>query len=318
MADRDQPGGAPPPTRHELPQIKDRLSFIYLEYAKISREDSALRADDKDGYILIPSHSFLVLMLGPGCSLTHRAMELLSNSGTAVVWVGQSGLKFYGYGKSLARNSDLLINQAKIVSSPKLHIEAVKKMYGLRFPDENLTGQTLQQLRGKEGSRMRKAYRIEAEKYGIPWNGRRYDPNDFSSGDPVNRALSVANTCLYGLVFAVICGMGLSPGLGVIHTGLEQSLVYDVADLYKTEITIPLCFELAAESSVNIESRVRRKLREKIHGSDLINRIVRDLIFVFGDEDYTEDKDSLTLWDGKRGNVAAGTQYFRREDKGRS
>lgn len=306
--------GAPPPTRQELPQLKDRISFIYLEYCRLSREDSALKAEDKEGFVLIPSHAILTVILGPGCTLTHRAAELLSDSGTSIVWAGQGGQRFYGYGRSLARNANLLINQAKIVSNPKLHIEAVKKMYGMRFPDEDLTGLTLQQLRGKEGSRMKKVYREQSLKWSVPWSGRRYDVNDFSSGDPVNQALSVANTCLYGVVLAVVSGLGLSPGLGLIHTGLERSLIYDVADLYKAELTIPICFQLVSESEVGVEKRVRAALRNAIFSSNLVERMVIDLLSIFDLDHLSQDSEVLCLWDGKRGSVEAGIQYVPRKN----
>lgn len=42
---------------------------------------------------------------------------------------------------------------------------------------------------------------------------------------------------------AAIVSLGYSPGLGFIHTGKQLSFVYDVADLYKAETTIPVAFE---------------------------------------------------------------------------
>ncbi len=67
-----------------------------------------------------------------------------------------------------------------------------------------------------------------------------YDPEDFSSGDAVNQALSAGHACLYGLAHAVITALGCSAGLGFMHVGHECSFVYDIADLYKAEVTIPL------------------------------------------------------------------------------
>ena len=52
---------------------------------------------------------------------------------------------------------------------------------------------------------------------------------------------------LYGLVYSVIVALGLSPGLGFVHTGHELSFVYDIADLYKTETSILVAFEVASE-----------------------------------------------------------------------
>lgn len=308
--------GTLPPEIQELPQIKDRMSFIYLEKCRISCEHSALKAEDQEGYVLIPSHAFLVLLLGPGTVMTHRAAELLGESGTTVIWTGDSGSKFYGYGKPLSENTALLMEQARIVSSPALHLKAVKKMYGLRYPDEDLTNLTLRQLRGKEGSRMRKEYAQCSRLYGVPWEGRAYDPDNFHNGTPINRALSVANVCLYGICCSVLCGMGLSTGLGVIHTGHQMSLVYDIADLYKTEITIPMAFQTVAQSPENVESRIRASMREKIKSSKLIERIVKDTLYIFQEDDDNNDSpETLALWDGKRGSVAAGSMYYKRDEE---
>mgnify|MGYP005913246899 CR=1 FL=1 len=47
------------------------------------------------------------------------------------------------------------------------HLDVVRKMYLLRFPDEYVSALTLQQLRGREGSRIRQVYRHCAEKWGF-------------------------------------------------------------------------------------------------------------------------------------------------------
>lgn len=72
----------------------------------------------------------------------------------------------------------------------------------------------------------------------------RISADDFEDGDMVNQALSAGNVCLYGLAHAVIFALGCSPGLGFIHVGHENSFVYDIADLYKVEIIVPLALNL--------------------------------------------------------------------------
>ena len=307
--------GAPPTKLQEVSPVKNRLTFIYLEKCKISREDSAIKAMSKDGYVLIPSSSLLVLMLGPGTSLTHRACELISETGVTIEWVGEMGTRLYGFGKPLTHSSSLLMRQAKIVSTPRLHIEAVKRMYSLRYPDEDLTHLTLQQLRGKEGSRVRKEYLQQAKLWNVSWEGRNYDPGDFFSSDPVNQALSTANACLYGLCAAVIHAMGLSAGLGFIHTGHERSFVYDIADLYKSKTTIPAAFEIGSKYSDRIASRTRKTMRNCFYQSDIVEQMVRDIKFILSVEEEIIDEenpydDSLFIWDGIRENKPAGIQYF--------
>lgn len=112
--------------------------------------------------------------------------------------------------------------------------------------------------------------------------------------------------------------MGLSPGLGLIHVGHQLSLVYDLADLYKAELTIPLCFELVSVSDYEIESRVRKEIRTRFWSSKLIERMVKDLLYIFqeGVTDEESYSEALSLWDGMRGSVEAGIQYHPRVESG--
>ena len=79
-------GGIIKPTLTELPTISDRMTFVYLEHCKINREDGAVTVRDIEGTVYIPAASITVLLLGPGTEITHRAMELLGDTGVTVVW----------------------------------------------------------------------------------------------------------------------------------------------------------------------------------------------------------------------------------------
>ena len=230
--------GAEKTKLYELPRIGDRVSFIYVEHAKINRKDSAITVIDKRGVVQIPVAMIGVLLLGPGTDISHRAVELIGDTGTSIVWVGERGVRYYAHGRPLAHSTSLLEMQAKLVSNKRLRLEVARKMYQMRFPNEDVSDNTMQQLRGKEGARVRGIYRKYSKLYRVDWDGREYDPNDFESGNAVNKALSASNVCLYGLVHSIIGALGLAPGLGFIHTGHDRAFVYDIADLYKAEYTI--------------------------------------------------------------------------------
>ncbi len=305
--------GMEKPSIQELPQIGDRLSFLYLERCQINREDSAILIRDDRGTVRVPAAAISTLLLGPGTSISHRAVELIGDTGVSIVWVGEQGVRFYASGRPLTHSSRLLMRQAELVSNQRLHLAVVRKMYQLRFPGEDVTGLTAQQLRGREGSRVRKAYRKAAQEWGVEWKGREYDPDDFAGGSLVNQALSAGNACLYGLAHAVIAALGCSPGLGFIHVGHERSLVYDVADLYKAEITIPVAFEMAAKQPEDLPGAVRRKVRDVMASTHLLERMVKDIHFLFakdGDEGETgPDIDVTYLWDGGDRTVENGISY---------
>ena len=295
----------------ELPQIKERISFLYLERCLINRQDSSISITDERGTVQVPSASLGVLLLGPGTTITHRAMELIGDSGTSVLWIGEHGVRYYASGKPLTHSASLLQAQAQLVTNTRSRLRVARQMYQMRFPGEDVSELTMQQLRGKEGARVRKVYRKCAKEHQVEWDGREYDPDDFEGGNAVNKALSAGTACLYGLAHSVIVALGCSPGLGFVHTGHERSFVYDIADLYKAEFVIPLAFATAEDSTEDIGGDMRRSMRDKIASNHLLERMVRDIRYLLiGEKDTTVSyTDIVNLWDEKNGFVKNGISY---------
>ena len=295
----------------DLTRISDRLSFVYVERCTVHREGNAITVTNQEGVLHVPSANLGCLLLGPGTRATHAAMSLLGESGASVVWVGENGVRYYAGGRSLARSTRLLVQQAQLVSSTRSRLAVARRMYALRFPGEDVSALTMQQLRGREGARVRGLYREHAKRVGVQWGRRDYDPEAFEDGDVVNRALTVANTCLYGIVHSVVEALGCSAGLGFIHTGNDRSFVYDVADLYKAEITIPVAFDVAAVVDVDVESETRRRVRDAVVQSRLMERCARDVsMLLLGEssedpEEWVQD-DTLSLWSGRGSGVVEG------------
>ncbi|MGI6315392.1 MAG: type I-E CRISPR-associated endonuclease Cas1e [Christensenellales bacterium] len=304
--------GAKKASLPDLPRINERVTFLYIEHAKINRRDSAITVADKRGIVHIPAAMIGVLLLGPGTDISHRAVELIGDTGTSMVWVGERGIRNYAHGRALAHSTRLLEKQAKLVSNTRTRLAVARKMYQMRFPEEDVSAFTMQQLRGREGARVRNAYRKYSQKYKIQWDGREYDPDDFASSTPVNQALSAANVALYGVAHSVITAIGLSPGLGFVHTGHDKSFVYDIADLYKAEYTIPLAFEIAsrAKPEDNIGSLARQAMREKFVDGKIMKRIVQDVQTLLGaEEDEQIYADIIHLWDERERLVPHGVNY---------
>ena len=304
--------GAARPELHSLPQIKERISFLYLERCVINRQDNAITVTDLRGTVHVPSASLSVILLGPGTNVTHRAMELIGDTGASVVWIGENGVRYYAHGRPLTHSSKLLVAQASLVSNVRSRAAVARNMYAMRFPDEDETVLTIQQLRGREGARVRSVYRKMSKETGVPWSGREYDPDNFDSGSPVNKALSAAHACLYGVVHSVIVALGCSPGLGFIHTGHERSFVYDVADLYKAEITIPIAFEVASKCNEkdDIGALTRRAVRDAISDGHIMLRAVKDIQTILQiEQDDSIDADTIQLWDDKHGFIKSGISY---------
>lgn len=300
---------------YELARAVDRMSFVYLERCIVNRDSNAITAIDERGTVHIPAASVGALLLGPGTTITHQAMMLLADSGSTVVWMGERGVRYYGHGTSLARSSRLLEAQARAVTNRRSRLRVAREMYAMRFPGEDVSRLTMQQLRGREGARVRRAYRENAERAGVAWSGRSYDPNDWEAGDIVNQALSATNASLYGVTHSVIVALGCSPALGFIHTGHYRSFVYDIADLYKAELTIPIAFDIAAEEPEDIGAEGRRRVRDVLHDGRILERCARDIRHLLresdedGDSPLDEEPDEVGIWDEYVAPVPGGVSH---------
>lgn len=299
-----------------LPKVRDSYSYLYVEHCRIEQDAQAIAFYDADGKTSVPCANLTLLIIGPGATITHSAVRTLADNGCLVMWSGEGAVRFYALGLGETRGSRRLLRQAYLSSLPTLRIRVVRRMYEMRFAEELPDNLTLQQIRGREGVRIRTAYSRASAETGIPWSGRFYDKASWFAADPVNRALSAANSCLYGVCHAAIVSAGYSPALGFIHTGRMLSFVYDIADLYKADLTIPLAFELVKESDLDIERRVRHRLRDIFHSSRLLSRIIPDIERALDintdDAEVPFDMDDFApggLWDGEDNSVPGGVNY---------
>lgn len=287
--------------------LVDRSEFLYIEHAIIEQQNSSICVIQSQTRTPIPVASLACLILGPGTTITHRAVEAMADSGCLLVWSGEKMRTWYASGMDENRKSANFLKQAKAWVNTVEHMRVVRWMYKQRFPDMDMRGMSLEAMRGAEGLRMQETYKRFAEEYGVEWNGRAYDRSDFSSQDSIQQMITVGNKLLYNVCHAGILSLGFSPTLGFIHTGTMRSFVYDLADLYKTDIVIPTAFEC---TSSGLDFAVMRKMtREAMQDNRLLKRIEKDLLAMFSlKADEEPEADSGSLW-GAKGDVVGGKNY---------
>jgi CRISP-associated protein Cas1 len=305
------------PTLAMLPRVADSLSFLYADIVRIVQDDTGVCAEttsaDRDvTRVYLPTSALSCLLLGPGTSITQPAMATFARHGTTVVCVGSGGVRCYASTVSDALTTRWLEHQVHQWSDPDRRLSVAKQMYLSRFGGTVPASATLEMLRGLEGQRIKALYKALAQQHRIGRFRRNYDPAAWSEQDPVNLALSSANTCLYGIVHAALTAVGCSPALGFVHQGKQLAFVYDIADLYKAELTIPLAFSL--HDSTHAEAMARRGFREGLRLYKLLPRIVRDVQNLLAPDESAPSPDGqavelVNLWDPDVGSVAAGTNY---------
>ena len=108
---------------HELPKLRDSLSYLYLEHVRVQQKHKAVECIDKEGRTMIPAAALSVLMLGPGTVITHAAVKALADNGCLVVWCGEDGTRCYAQGGGETRKAYHLLKQAELVSDPQKRLQ---------------------------------------------------------------------------------------------------------------------------------------------------------------------------------------------------
>lgn len=281
MSARPLPGLPPP---RPIP-LKERASILFLEKGRLDVLDGAFVLVDEAGVRThIPIGGIACLMLEPGTRVSHAAVALAARAGTLLIWVGEAGVRLYAAGQPGGARSDRLLYQARLALDDEARLAVVRKMYALRFGEDPPARRSIDQLRGIEGVRVREMYRLLARQHGVKWDGRRYDPDEWTAADVVNRCLSAATAALYGITEAAVLAAGYAPAIGFLHSGKPQSFVYDIADIVKFETVVPEAFRVAAavQEGKALDGRpvddpvaeVRRRCRDAFRRSGILGRLI--------------------------------------------
>ncbi len=274
--------GLPPP--RPIP-IRERASIVFIEKGRLDVLDGAFVVVDENGVRThIPVGGVVCLMLEPGTRTSHAAVALAARAGTLLIWVGEAGVRLYAAGQPGGARADRLLLQARLALDDEARLRVVRKMYALRFNEEPPARRSVDQLRGIEGARVRETYKLLAQRHGATWDGRGYDPHEWSTANTVNRCLSAATAALYGVTEAAILAAGYAPAIGFLHSGKPQSFVYDIADIVKFDTVVPEAFRIAAavEHGKPLDGQaisdpvgaVRRRCRDAFRRSDLLSRLI--------------------------------------------
>lgn len=294
--------------------MKNRNSMVFLKYGKLDIQDGAFVLIDENGIrVQIPVGGIACIMLEPGTRITHAAVGMAAQVGTLLLWVGEGGVRLYSAGQPGGARSDRLLYQARLALEDGLRLKVVREMYKRRFGDEPPQRRSIEQLRGIEGARTKMLYQQMARQYKVPWKNRKYNPKNWDDSDPVNKALSAGNHCLYGICEAAILAAGYAPAIGFIHSGKPLSFVYDIADLFKFETSLPTAFKVISEGHSNPARIVRHRLRDTFRETRILNKLIptiEEMLAAGGIPVPGKPKEAMPIaFEDKKGIGDAGHRY---------
>jgi CRISP-associated protein Cas1 len=266
------------PPLETLTPARERWTPLYLEHGRLEVDDSSIKWIGADRTVLrIPVATLSVLMLGPGTTVTHAAIKACADCNTPICWVGAEGMRFYAFGTTPTHDNSQARHQAAVHAHRTRRNEVARRMFNLRFPDQDIEGTTIKQLRGMEGRRVKALYARLGKDYGVAWRGRDYNPQRWELADDINRAVSAANASLYALTTAVVCSLGYLPQLGFVHVASTMPFVFDIADLYKPETTLPAAFGAIGNNPTATSADVITRLKTQVEKSRILARMPQDI-----------------------------------------
>lgn len=275
----------------------DRHGLLWLSRGALTARDGTLRfergaeAAGNDplaaGDYAIPFQTVSMILLGPGSTVSHDALRLLARHGTALVAVGEDGVRCYTAPPLLPDRSGLARRQARVWADAEgARLSIARKMYAWRL-GEVLPHRELDVLRGIEGARMKRTYALLAKQIGVEWRGRRYDRARPGAADLPNQALNHASSAVEAAAAIAVCATATIPQLGFIHEDPGQSFVLDIADLFRDGVTIPAAFraakQVAKAPAENIERVTRRMTGETLQRERVVEKMIDRIQALFGD-----------------------------------
>ena len=281
----------------------DRQGLLWLSRGALTVRDGTLRferqADADSGSPLdsgeygIPFQSLSMILLGPGSTVSHDALRLMARHGTALVAVGEDGVRCYTAPPLMPDTSDIARRQMRAWGDAEGNrITVARKMYALRL-GEVLPNQNIEALRGIEGARMRRTYQNLAQRYGITWRGRRYDRANPLAADVPNQAINHASVAVTSAAVIAVMSVGAIPQLGFIHEHSGDAFALDIADLFRDTVLLPAAFKSATSvienPTINIERHTRRTTGEMLRTERVIPKMIDRIKVLFQDVVPPED-----------------------------
>ena len=266
----------------------DRHGLLWLSRGNLYVEDGTLQfvaaksPEMKAGRYGIPFQNVSMLIMGPGTTITHDCLRLLARNGTGLICVAEGGVRMYTAPPLETGDSAYARKQAYLWADEKKRLEVARFIYKLRLGEENIPETNINALRGIEGARIRESYKIIAQQWGISWHGRHYDRQNPGVNDTPNQALNHAATAMEGAAMIAVASTGTIPQLGFIHEDPAISFCLDIADIYRTTITVPIAFKAAKfyethAGNVSLDQVTRRFIIQSFKKHRVVSRMIEDI-----------------------------------------
>lgn len=271
-----------------------KQEMVVVSRAKVMVKDGCVVYVDSSGNIFnIPQCNTVFVLLAEGTSITNEAVNMLTSNNIPLLWVSSGATQPYGvtfpasnyrpttYMQSLCSfwfNEASRLEAAKWLMEERVRYvdQVCSTLNGAVDPDDrkvlklfNNTNKSvgncksIQELLGVEGNFVKKLYQTYANEYGISFI------RDSKDTKGINGLLTKGNYYAYGTAASSVYILGLDNSFPFLHGKTRKGgLVFDVADIVKTAIILPLAFKAYDQNLSNRQYKqlcVETFAKYKIH-----------------------------------------------------
>lgn len=282
-----------------FPTSRSQIIFVEMSRVYVSGMRVVYSSPDDHGVMNtynIPDLNTSILILGTGCSITQQAIRMLRESDVIVMFSGSGGFPLY-YADMMYKPTEYVQTYIKKWYSEEYRIRAgrymqkkrldnVLELWPLSEDDKKHIEQVhsrfdkaenIKTMMGIEGDTARRFFFPTAARlFNAEWIGRNRD----NKSDEVNQRLNRANVIVYGMTMVALTGLGIPPAFAISH-GMSRrgGLVYDVADMYKDAVTLPICMSSKySHDSSEFKIEIIHELHNTILGhKKLLSRMFTDI-----------------------------------------
>lgn len=271
-----------------------RANIYYLQYCRVMQKDGRIlyltEAEKENLYYNIPIANTTSIILGTGTSITQSAMRMLAQAGVLVGFCGGGGTPLFAgteiewmTPQSEYRPTEYIqgwlswwwddekrLHSAKAMQLARLEFmqrvwskDQYLKQNGFDSTNEQISGlinkhkqqillqDTVTHLLQLEARLTKQLYKLAVQNTGYSGFTR-----DHEGIDKANAFLNHGNYLAYGLGATTAWVLGIPHGFAVMHGKTRRgALVFDIADIVKDTLILPLAFICASENAKEQEFR---------------------------------------------------------------
>jgi CRISPR-associated protein Cas1 len=271
--------------------MSKRANVFYLEHVRVFQKDDRLMYLTETGQpvekiVNIPHKNTAFILLGKGTSITDAAARKLAESNIVVGFCGSGGSPLFSVGdisflvpQDEYRPTEYMQALAKAWFDESARISLAKwfllqriewvskywlKYHGIELPSLIAdkfrasidSAQSTEHLLSAEAHYARLIYGHLARLHGIDFIREEGKRSKVTVADRVNSFLDHGNYIAYGYAACALHTLGISYAFPVLHGKTRRgALVFDVADLIKDWLVMPLAFSCGKDGAKDNEFR---------------------------------------------------------------